>query len=55
MWQDWTQEDETNEESPSLNKSPLETHFENKEELELWPLTVLPVLTDHSESHQVFN
>lgn len=39
----------------SLNKTPLETHFKNKEELALWPLTLLPIQGDHSESHQVFD
>ena len=29
MWQDWIREDETTEESTSLN-SPLEPHFKNK-------------------------
>lgn len=56
MWQDWTQEDETNKKLPSLNKSPSETHFKNEKEFELWPLTIPPLLINHSKSyHQAFD
>lgn len=51
MWQDWARDGETEGASPSL-MIPLEPHFKNKKECELWPLTVL--LIDRRKSREGF-